>query len=118
MNQILDGYRIERIYKMGSGYTHYSKTYVSFGTYCSFTYNCQNFSIAGFENIIDNLPIPQILPLCREVGGGRRILLIDVNHSYHDKVKEAFNGYDFIVDQRYESTNGSDMHLYYINIQR
>lgn len=106
--------------KLGArgGYLTYHKDNIYFGTYASFTYNCQNFSIAGFEQILLELNNDEVKALVDDLSKehGRRILLIDVHQTHHARIRNIFNGKTFIVDQPYESTNGSQMQLYYINL--
>lgn len=101
-----------------SGYTRYRGTSFSFGVYGSPFYNCQNFTIAGFNSVLTNLKNKDILQLCLELSrqSYRKLLLIDVHTSYSTQIHEIFEGFSFIIDQQYVSTNDSGMHLFYINL--
>lgn len=82
------------------------------------TYNCQNFSIANFSEILDtdeeNYVIRELVFELYKIAGNRSLLLLDVNTSYASQIHAIFYDCKFIVDQPYESSNGSQMHLFYI----
>lgn len=109
---------------LGSGYVKYILGNIRFGSYHSPFYNCQNFSIAGFAELLFkttliNLTKEAIVHYIREnIGKRRSLLLIDVRENYADDVLRIFDDYVCLTKKRYISTNGSRMFLFYVNINK
>lgn len=93
----------------------------AFAVYASPTFNCQNFSIASFDSLLryvnEQKPSQEeFIQFLSEIADERKIVLIDVNEAYSETCKKLFEGYEVIVDQSYESTNLTAMHMFYIVI--
>jgi hypothetical protein len=111
---------VTRVDTESAGFRSVNINGIYFGIYCSPTFNCQNYSIAGFNEIL-SAPYSddEIRELIRHISLNitkRKILLLDVDHFYRDKILNIFRDCKFFVDQNYESTNDSEMTLFYINV--
>lgn len=85
--------------------------------------NCQNFTIGNFVGLLqaaesEQLSFEDISSLIASLTEeeGVCMLMIDVYDSYDKKIKQIFKGYKFVIDSKYQSTNGTNMHIYFIEI--
>lgn len=103
----------------GSTGAYYYDDY-NFAVYASPFFNCQNFTIAGFNNAINklsNLSSSDLISVLKGMGFGRKLLMIDVHTQYVPEVRNLFHDYEFLIDTPYTSTNGSEMHIFYIKLK-
>lgn len=102
----------------GSGFTRYKNHYLHIATYASPFFNCQNFSIANFENLLcQNATDEEIYQLVLHIRQERLMVMLDVRTNHAARIKNIFKDCTFIVDQPYISTNNSHMHLFYIKLK-
>ena len=99
------------------------------------THNCQVSSIASFNMLLNKYHslketyglklsydelnfyyMVNIAALVYKRGYALKQILIDVNQSYSSIVKECFKDFEIIINKTYNSTNGSEMEMFLINV--
>lgn len=105
-----DWYRMVN-FKFPNGYS--GKFYYCVGPFM----NCQNFSIAAFNQILEVCNDKQTIELINlvKVKVEKALLLIDINHSYINRVDKIFKE-SVMFKNEYKSTNNSEMCMYMINL--
>lgn len=85
--------------------------------------NCQNFTIGAFNMLLDSarsckLSNEDILEYIENIASDEdvRMLILDVQAAYVNKIRDIFKDKELVVDEPYESTNLSDMHLFCIRL--